>query len=66
MIVTSVDNVYQVYADSMKVLTYKTVLDPEINKTYTRITSYEVDIYNAKGEITKLQETTGSLVDFTA
>ena len=66
MIVTSVDSVYQVYADSMKVLTYKTVLDPEINKTYTSITSYEVDIYNAKGDITRLQETTGSLINITA
>ena len=65
MIVSAVDTVYQVYADSMKVTNYKTLLDEDLNKTYTKITSYEVDIYNAKGEITRLQPS-GSLVDISA
>lgn len=55
MIVSAVDTIYQVLPNKMTVTTYKTLLDEEINKTYTKILSYEVDLYNNRGEIVKIQ-----------
>lgn len=55
MIVSAVDTIYQVLPNKMTVTTYKTLLDEEINKTYTKISSYEVDLYNNRGEIVKIQ-----------
>ena len=55
MIVSAVDTIYQVLPNKMTVTTYKTLLDEEINKTYTKISSYEVDLYNNRGEIVKVQ-----------
>jgi hypothetical protein len=61
MIVSAVDTIYQVLPNKMTVTTYKTLLDEEINKTYTKISSYEVDLYNNRGEIVKVQSSSPTI-----
>ena len=61
MIVSAVDTIYQVLPNKMTVTTYKTLLDEEINKTYTKISSYEVDLYNSRGEIVKVQSSSPTI-----
>lgn len=55
MIVSSVDTIYQVLPNKMMVTTYKTLLDEDINKTYNRVSTYSIDLYNNRGEVVKIQ-----------